>query len=469
LESEVMIRLELTNTSCKLVSKPDIFRAISDVLSFEPPGMEHRMRFMHPAVRKKWDGKTRLMKKNGTFPAGLLFLAETFLKENSLDYELVDDRVIPERSYEYGFSFPYELRPYQVDFLKDDPGYERGVNVVGTGGGKSTMMGRATDVRGVDTLVCTPDTGLREQIYKSFCGWVDPSWVSRDVRTDAPIIVCNVASLINKDKKFFERFKMLMTDEFHHSAAKSYLKLNQLASNCYWRYGFTGTNVRTDGLDMIMHGVLSTVLFEKSTSELIEEGYLVPADITIYRIQLKLFSRYNYKEAYDAIILNDDFAKLVTDIVRKKAQMEGKKTLVLVRRKEHGRLLESYLDDIATFVSGDDEVDYREAIKEDFNTGDLRCLIATSVFGEGQDIPNIEALVNVRLQKGEIETKQGTGRVLRLADGTNTYEESVKAGKSRADIVDFLLVGNKHLVSHSVERINQYKSERAFTIRVERL
>jgi superfamily II DNA or RNA helicase len=220
---------------------------------------------------------------------------------------------------------------------------------------------------------------------------------------------------------------------------------------------------------MIMHGVLSTVLFEKSTSELIEEGYLVPADITIYRIQLKLFSRYNYKEAYDAIILNDDFAKLVTDIVRKKAQMEGKKTLVLVRRKEHGRLLESYLDDIATFVSGDDEVDYREAIKEDFNTGDLRCLIATSVFGEGQDIPNIEALVNVRLQKGEIETKQGTGRVLRLADGTNTYEESVKAGKSRADIVDFLLVGNKHLVSHSVERINQYKSERAFTIRVERL
>jgi len=260
-----------------------------------------------------------------------------------------------------------------------------------------------------------------------------------------------------------------MTDEFHHSAAKSYLKLNQLASNAYWRYGFTGTNVRTDGLDMIMHGVLSTVLFEKSTSELIEEGYLVPAHITIYRVQLKLFSRYNYKEAYDAIILNEDFAKLVTDIVRQKAQIEGKSTLVLVRRKEHGRLLASFIDDIATFVSGDDDVEYRDEMKAAFNSGELKCMIATSVFGEGQDIPNIDCLVNVRLQKGEIETKQGIGRVLRLAQGTNTYEESVAAGKSHADVIDFILVGNKHLVGHSVNRINTYKSERAFQIRVERL
>lgn len=460
-----MIKLEVQNISTRLVCARDLYRIISDqVLSYEQPGMEHRKRNM--PVWVKWDGRTRLLKPNGTFPTGLLPEVISFLQTEKMEFEVEDLRIVPDLLDKFEVNFPWPLRSYQSGLPEYTDKNPRGIVLAGTGAGKGAMMAVTIASKGNDTLVCVPDVGLREQLFRSFDEWFDDE-VSKDVTSDATIIVCNIDSLVNKDKKYFKRFKVLITDEYHHSSASSYLKLNKLCINCYWRYGFTGTNVRTDGTEMVLRGVLSNIIYEKSTSDLIEEGYLVPADITFYRLQLKGFSKFNYREAYQAVVFNDDFARIVGSLINNEIMM-GYQTLVLVRRKEHGSMLDNLCPD-AVYLSGDDPVEHRDEVKRQFNNKEVRCIIATSIFGEGQDIPNIDSLFNVRLQKGEIETKQGIGRALRLADGSLTYEDSVKRGKAKARVFDFLLIGNRHLSSHSVERINQYKSERAFNIRVERL
>jgi superfamily II DNA or RNA helicase len=272
------------------------------------------------------------------------------------------------------------------------------------------------------------------------------------VTSDAPIIIANIQSLAKKDKKFFTRFGLLIIDEFHHSSASTYLDLNKWCVNAFYRYGFTGTFIRSDGVDMPMHGVLSNVIFRKSTSELIEEDFLVRPYITVQEVVIPK-SKAPYAEAYAAITEYVPFNQVVAGFCQTKVK-EGKQTLVLVRRKEHGRMLASMIPG-AIFVSGSDKGKEREAIKRDFIMKKIRCMVATEIFGEGQDIPSIDVLVNARLQKTEIQTAQGIGRALRKADG-----------KDKAEVFDFLIVGQRHLHDHRVQRIASYKKESAFVLQI---
>jgi len=110
-----------------------------------------------------------------------------------------------------------------------------------------------------------------------------------------------------------------------------------------------------------------------------------------------------------------------------------------------------------SYINGDDSLERRDSIKQAFNKKNLRCIVATDIFGEGQNIPSIEVLINARLQKTEIQTAQGIGRALRNAEG-----------KEFAEVYDFLIIGQKNLASHSAERINSYKKEPAFKIKIMR-
>jgi superfamily II DNA or RNA helicase len=201
---------------------------------------------------------------------------------------------------------------------------------------------------------------------------------------------------------------------------------------------------------MVMHGVLSNIIFKKTTSELIEEGFLVRPYITMIKVNLPK-SKMSYKEAYDFITDYVPFNNIVAEIASAKIK-EVKQTLVLVRRKEHGRMLESMIPG-SLFVSGDDKGAVRENVKKAFIKKRIRCLIATEIFGEGQDIPSIDVLINARCQKTAIQTSQGIGRALRL-----------HPGKDKAEVYDFYFDGQKHLKDHGLERIASYKKEPAFKI-----
>ena len=465
-ENRVIV-LNLGNVVCEILNcRSDIVRAISDILSYEPDGAAHQMR--HLPKWSTWDGRTRLLKKN-KFPSGLLFLVEDFLKENKLEYKIADSRKRPKTTKNFKATFPYTLRPYQNEVRTIVKRDERGVFDVGTGGGKACLIGICISEIGLDTLVVVPDVGLREQLYQSLVKWFSKELVSKDIKSNASIVVHNIAGLVNKPEALFYRFKSILSDEFHHSSASTYLKLNILAKNAFYRYGFTGTNVRPDGKDLVMQGVNSKVLLKKSTSDLIEEGYLVPPHIKMKFVSLHGYSRLGYREAYDRLVADDE----VNNLIAKEAEdliEEGLQVLILVRRKAHGEAIVKRLPFAkVAYLTGDDLIDVREQAKDSFKNREIQCLIATSIFREGQDIPAIDAFVNARFQKSVVETKQGIGRALRLAEGAKNFSESQKLGKSCAKVVDFFFKGNRHLQNHSVERAKQYRSERAFIVKVEKV
>lgn len=450
-----VIQIQIDNAHSRFIAPAEIFNTVRhDVLSYEVEGSTFARQ-----GRPMWDGKIRLMDTKGIFPTGLIPRLVHFLKEQGCEYTTHDVRTRPEPNLTVSVRLPEGMapRPYQVSAVEKTDQVARGVFVMGTGAGKSLTAALVIERRKVPTLVITPDTGLREQLGGDFKKWFGESSVSFDIKSDAPIIVANIQSLIRAKAEQFIRFRQLIIDEFHHSAAKTYKQVNQWCLNAYYRYGFTGTFMRSDGNEMELHGVLSSVIFKKTTSELIEEGFLVRPTVTIVRYQTKARYGYRcpYKYAYEHIVSDKGFHALVANLANKTIA-ENKQTLVLIRRKEHGRALSELIPD-AIFLSGDDDVDYRETMKQRFINKQIRCIIATSIFGEGTDIPSIDVLINSRCEKTEIQTKQGVGRALRRS-----------AGKTTAEVYDFLIVGQKHLEQHSVERLNSYRKEPAFVIKVSR-
>lgn len=240
-----------------------------------------------------------------------------------------------------------------------------------------------------------------------------------------------------------------------NSGAKTYKLVSNACRNAYFRYGFTGTFMRSDGTDLEMHGVLSAILFKKTTSSLIEEGYLVRPDVTVCEYQLTM-PPCTYQQAYNQVIEDERLARIIAAIATRRCN-ENKQVLVLVRRKSHGEIITSMIPG-AIYLNGDDESSYRESIKKQFIEKDVHCVVATSIFGEGIDIPSIDVLVNARFEKTEIQTKQGIGRALRKFEG-----------KDKAEVFDFLLRGQKHLEAHSKHRIKTYKSEAAFNVIIKKI
>jgi len=239
-----------------------------------------------------------------------------------------------------------------------------------------------------------------------------------------------------------------------NSAAKTYKTVNAYCRSAYYRYGFTGTFMRSDGSDMEMYGVLSQVIFKKSTSELIEEGYLVRPYITMIKHTVPNL-KCSYARAYEYITKDESFNLKVARLAISKAYTEGKQTLILVRRKEHGRAIVRLIGNDAEYLSGDDPTDHRERVKSEFIKKRFKCLVATNIFGEGIDIPTIDVLINARCQKTEIQTSQGIGRTLRKHEG-----------KDKAEVYDFMIEGQRHLRDHSLERLKSYRKESAFRITI---
>ena len=444
-----MIKIEISNASSKVYFDDAETRAtVSEILSYFVEGSVF-------SGNSFWDGRVRLLSRRNTFPTGLLAHLLKGLNKAEIKAQVKDLRTKVPRGKEKFVLIPkIEWRPHQKDSIRITMTETRGVVVLGTGGGKSILSVGIVATKQTQTLIITPDVGLREQLLETYVWAFGEKFVGNCITQDKPIIVANIQSLMNKKEKLFHRFKMLLIDEFHHAASNSYLTVNDYCINAFWRYGFTGTFTRSDGVLMGLFGVLSETIYKKSTSELIEEGWLVRPEITITRYEVAA-KRLNYREAYKFITSDLGINEFIARAVRDKLS-ENKQTLVLVKFKEHGRLLHSLIGD-CIFLSGDDDMDYRNKVKAAFNARKIRCIVATNIFGEGQDIPSIEVLFNARFEKTEIQTKQALGRTLRLCKG-----------KEKALIYDFLIIGNKHLKNHSVERLKTYMSEPAFKINVKK-
>jgi len=216
--------------------------------------------------------------------------------------------------------------------------------------------------------------------------------------------------------------------------------------------GLSGTALRRDVLsNMKVMALTGDIIYRLQTTELIERGTL--SDIEIRMIENpEIVSGTTWQQIYErgvvqCLVRNNKIAQIATTHWR-----EGRKVMILVRQIEHGELLRDLLEQEqqvpAKFVWGRHASEERERVKEEFNRAGNFVLIASPIYDEGVDLPEVNVLIMAAGGKSEVKTLQKIGRGLRR-----------KRDHSTLLVYDFNDSGAKYLSKHSVERLKTYQKE----------
>jgi len=452
--------------------RPEAFKLLSYELAYPvaEPGQRVYPQRDGSAKVVHWDGFARLLRKTGQFPSGLVPRVIRLLRKWRIGVEIRDARKRPAEAVpRWSFADGFQLRDYQAEACERGIQMTRGVFDSPPRTGKTVMMAEMARQVADTTVITAPTVPIAKQTHEKLLellvrhgeGWskVDADYEiqlltggppkSQKARRQllrAVITVCTAETATAMSKTWWGKVRCLMVDERHHQAAlKTYGKMNDLAVEAFWRWGFTGTNFRSNPLEQVaLEACLGRTVASYSIGDMRRRGVLVPGQVRFVAFQTpRIGASVDFQGAYERGVTRCQSRNEAVAREAVQLQREGRKVLVLVQRLEHGERLENLIPG-SKFVQADDGDEVRKVV-EDLDRGELTCVIGSPVVGEGLDIPSADALIYAKGMKARVTHTQDTFRVL-----------TGGAGKEDAVVVDFLDRHNAKLIEHAIERMRNY-------------
>jgi len=483
----------ISNVWCRIsgLDNIEIADALDRSLSYLVEGHQYMRAFTQGWFDKDsgqwrhWDGRRHLLTQKMVFPIGLLTRVLEILDRGKIDYSIYDQRetFIKEERFDILNRKPW---PHQVQAVEAALKEERGIIRIGTGGGKTTNAAMIVAEYNVPTSLFVIGKDLLYQFYKEMQNTLGPEnvgiigdglcdvrkfnvcsvWtavtafdlktsVSLDDEDWAPEVVSIGPTSKRAIQKAIQNARLVIFDEAHFLACDTIQAIFKASKKCRYMFGLTGTDWRDDGADLLLEAACGKRIFNMSASELIDLGYLVPPLIALVEVPpLDNMRKQGWSAIYSDYIVNNELRnQLIVDGAKTLIEM-GRKPLILVRSLNHGKKIVDMLGDLPIFfVSGQIEGAVRQEVKENFERGELKCLVASSVFDIGVDIPSLDGLILASGGKSTSRILQRLGRVIRAHEG-----------KKDAMVMDFI-DNAKYLDKHSATRIAVYETEPRFKVK----
>jgi superfamily II DNA or RNA helicase len=323
----------------------------------------------------------------------------------------------------------FKLRPYQDDLISSarariSAGDKRVLMVAPTGAGKtalaSFMLGTAAG-RGMPSWF---NVHRRELIIQS-SKMMDKVGIPHGVISSGfpfsrsqRVQVVGVNSVKSRMGKVITP-KMIIWDECHHVASKTWTDIFEAFPDAI-HIGLTATPMRLDGkglgpwFDSIVEG--------PTTRWLIQNGYLTP---------YKLFAPWSPDMAGVKKTRGDFSASDAAEVMDKpsitgdcishyRRLADGKRAIVFASNIEHSKhVVEQFRASgyRAAHLDGTLSRSVRDAVLRQFERGEIQVLSNVDLFGEGFDLPAIEAVILLRPTASTGLYMQQVGRALRTFDG----------------------------------------------------
>lgn len=288
------------------------------------------------------------------------------------------------------------LRPYQSELIDNirtsiRNGNKSIVAVLGCGGGKSIIQGsiakNSTD-KGNRVLFLVHRKELCQQIANTF----------HSLNVDMSLCDVSMVQTVSRRLGKLPDYDLIITDEAHHSTAKTYTKIYEHYPNVI-RLGFTATPIRLNkgGLGEVYEDLLTSV----TTQWLIDNHYLAP--YKYYSVKLADTSGLHtvageFKQDEVAELMQNK--EVYGDTVKQwKRLAEGKKTIVYCATVEASKMTsERFLSEgySSIAIDGNTPKNEREKAMERFRNGEITILCNCELFGEGLDVPDCECVVLLR-------------------------------------------------------------------------
>lgn len=450
-------------------------KLLDSVTAYRPYGFW----FSDKYKRGFWDGYVRFTeydrsKKQYRFPTGFISRVTAALDQYACPYRLFDNRcvVAPDPVFELcdGPKSTIHLNEgpyaYQGEALQLALSKQRGIIKIATGGGKTEVAAAIINSLALPTIWLTHRTGLAHQTAQRLSKRLQvPIGIVGDGYCDIQNITVGTTqtfSLFSKRPELMaalERAEVIFGDEVHHLSSDTWYDCFKVCP-APWRFGLSATpDLDAEGLALL--AMTGDIIYEISARELILRGVLVPPRIWFLRFACEPVRASQWQRVYKEGIVNNVARHRALASVAKQFTKESKSCLTLVRQIAHGDMLADFFNyqGIRTaFLYSAHSFEERQKTINKLVNHDIDNVVGqVEVFGEGTDIPRLDAIINATGARCGGDPKDGeSGRLTKQIIGRTLRASSDKAYCDYVDVID-----NQHdsLRSASKARLHTLESE----------
>jgi superfamily II DNA or RNA helicase len=396
-----------------------------------------------------------LIDSEGFFLHGFLPRVEDYLGEVGESLTLIREWDSPHQNIPMIEPMGISLREDQKRIVSQALSGRSGLIKSPTGSGKTVMAASLIHSIQRKTVFLCHTLTLAKQAQTEFkkMGLNSTLYIGTE-KTLSDLTIATIQSFSKLDEKeLMADWDLIIVDEAHHCSSFEtlYGKTLRLIPSI-WRYGFTATipGDATKEHFMTMEGLFGRVLGELSLMEGIEKGILAKPKVKILKapINSEVKELRKYQEVYEAgVVRNFGRNNMIMKFVREQAD-QGKTSLILVNKVNHGEILERIGNRVGLrvqFIYGADDITTRENLRDELSKKNIDCVIATTIWKEGVNIPSLDCIINAAGGKSEIAILQTIGRGLRTTED-----------KTEVLLVDIFDPNHHYLINHFGERFCLY-------------
>jgi len=388
-------------------------------------------------------------------PSGFSADFFNFLKQYSIPFKIVLDKrkeiqyikeeILEEKISEY---FPFNYNDHQIRATKKILKARRGIIVAPTSAGKGDIIATYMNLTKSNTLVLVNQIMLAMQLYSRFVeAGVDCGIHTSDRKEfSEKNMVATIGSINSLDVK---KFQTLIIDEVHTASSQQFQDF--LDANSFpIQLGFSATPDKGDKYKFALIRQYFGNPIEKIFLDELKDNNVI-AKPYIFFIKNENENTIDWPSALvNCLIKNEDRNNKICEIVSNTNRQSA--ILITDTMYGHGELLKKQIQEKSgkkvVFLTGDSNSKDRMSAIDEYEKGNIDCIIGTSILNQGISIKSIELLINASGGKSNSANLQKLGRSIRS-----------KEGKKNAVIIDFTDEGNVFTQKHSVKRRKIYTDE----------
>jgi superfamily II DNA or RNA helicase len=351
----------------------------------------------------------------------------------------------------------FSFRKYQdIAFRSWIESGMKGCIVLPTGAGKTVIAIKAIEKINSACLIVVPTLDLMDQwvsVLSKFFANIEIGTIGGGDDRVEPITISTYDSAYIRSSSLGNRFSLIIFDEVHHLAAPGYRSIAEQMA-CRFRLGLTATFEREDGMHKELPRLVGGVVFQMSTSQLVEDKHLAQYHIDRRQVQMlpeeieeyrKNFQKYQvflkrlgfpYPIPLEKLIMMSGRNKLAREALlsrnkamnialNSKAKLEelkeilaenkGRKTIIFT---QHNNLVYQISDRfLIPFITYKTQKIERHEVLKGFKENRYNAIVTSKVLDEGVDVPDAELGIILSGTGSAREIIQRLGRLLRPKSG----------------------------------------------------
>jgi superfamily II DNA or RNA helicase len=316
-------------------------------------------------------------------------------------------------------------------------------------------------------LICAPGVDLVNDIYARFSQVFGPAvGKTKEEKGARPrIVVSTFGSAMRGITRLGGPPDIILVDECHRAAAPQFAALLATQRMYHKIFGFTATpKGRSDGAELAVEALLGPIVYSATYDNMVKEGAVCPINAVMVSTAghvsdpdtsgMSVRTAKKRKAYWRNQARNSLIAAAVRNVPATYDVGDDPQTLVLVETVEHANYLAELLPDFKVVhgdIDAENKANGNSARRADmlaqFESGELRKVIATGVWGTGVNFVQLDVLVYASGAPSHITTTQWAGRNSRL-----------RPGKKYGLLIDFMDEWDDWTLGRARLRTKSYKS-----------